>query len=228
MKKNIKYLIAAIVAFFLILIIYRYRKAIFGLFSLFKDEDALKDYFESMGRGQSIGIFILMQIIQVVIFFIPGQPIEIIGGYLFGLLWGTLLSIIGIAAGSAILFVISRALSKNIKTRYTLKSKKSIKLKQMLNGPKVNIIVFFLYLLPGIPKDNLIYICALTAINIESFLFYSMVGRTPGIIMASAVGAEIGNKNLTTLIIYTSIMLVVFIICAINKEKLLNKISSIS
>jgi uncharacterized membrane protein YdjX (TVP38/TMEM64 family) len=227
MRKNIKYLISAIVAFFLILIIYNYREAILELFNVFKSEDNLKDCFRSMGKGKSIGIFILMQIIQVVIFFIPGHPIEIIGGYLFGVSWGTILSVIGIAAGSAILFAISKALNRNIKTRYTLKNKKSIKLKQMLNSTKINIVVFFLYLIPGVPKDNLIYVCALTQISIESFLLYSMVGRTPGIIMASAIGAEIGNKNLTTLIIITAIMTVIFVLCAINRQKLFNKISSI-
>ncbi len=227
MRKNIKYLISAIVAFFLILIIYNYREAILELFNVFKSEDNLKDCFRSMGKGKSIGIFILMQIIQVVIFFIPGHPIEIIGGYLFGVSWGTILSVIGIAAGSAILFAISKALNRNIKTRYTLKNKKSIKLKQMLNSTKVNVVVFFLYLIPGVPKDNLIYVCALTQISIESFLLYSMVGRTPGIIMASAIGAEIGNKNLTTLIIITAIMTVIFVLCAINRQKLFNKISSI-
>ena len=227
MRKNIKYLISAIVAFFLIFIIYNYREAILELFNVFKSEDNLKDCFRSMGKGKSIGIFILMQIIQVVIFFIPGHPIEIIGGYLFGVSWGTILSVVGIAAGSAILFVISKALNKNIKTRYTLKNKKSIKLKQMLNSTKINIVVFFLYLIPGVPKDNLIYVCALTQISIESFLLYSMAGRTPGIIMASAIGAEIGNKNLTTLIIITAIMTVIFVLCAINRQKLFNKISSI-
>ena len=54
--------------------------------------------------------FIAMVFFQVIFAIIPGEPLEICAGYAFGILEGTLLCIIGIALGSAAIFLLVRTL----------------------------------------------------------------------------------------------------------------------
>ena len=61
----------------------------------------------SYGKN-SIIAFIALQVIQVVLFFIPGEIIQIAGGYIFDSLYGSLFSLIGITIGGSIVFSISR------------------------------------------------------------------------------------------------------------------------
>ena len=54
--------------------------------------------------------FVGMTVFQVIIAFVPGEPLEIGAGYAFGAFWGTLLCIIGITLGSLIVFWLVRTL----------------------------------------------------------------------------------------------------------------------
>ena len=47
---------------------------------------------------------------------------------------------------------------------------------------KLNIIVFILFLIPGLPKDVFTYLVPLTDMRMRTFLLLSNVGRIPGIV----------------------------------------------
>ena len=61
----------------------------------------LQQYFASKGIGGWL-IFLVVQILQVVVAMIPGEPIEICAGLLYGPVWGTLSCMLGILIGSLI------------------------------------------------------------------------------------------------------------------------------
>ena len=52
--------------------------------------------------------FVGMVALQVVVAVIPGEPLEIAAGYAFGIFEGTLLCLIGITLGSALVFLFVR------------------------------------------------------------------------------------------------------------------------
>ena len=56
----------------------------------------------------SVLIFIVMQILQIIIFIIPGDVINATGGFLFNLVYGSILSFVGVVIGSITVFYISR------------------------------------------------------------------------------------------------------------------------
>jgi len=55
-------------------------------------------------------VFIGIQILQVVVAAIPGEFVQIAGGYIYGTWLGTLYSITGIVMGSVLVFFIARLL----------------------------------------------------------------------------------------------------------------------
>ena len=105
MKKKSLIILSIIVLIFVCITLYLTREHIMVFYKLITNGEVVKSYLERFGPWAAV-IFFVFQILQVVIFFIPGEVIQAAGGYIFGALGGTLLSFFGIAVGSAILFYI--------------------------------------------------------------------------------------------------------------------------
>lgn len=218
-SKNKSYIILGVIFIFLTFIAYEYYHR---YFLLFKDPVKLKKIIMSYGK-YSIFAFFILQITQVVAFFIPGEIVQIAGGYIYGTLWGSILSLLGITTGSIIVYVISNFYGKPLINKII--SDKDLKFFQrILNLGRVNFIVFLLYLIPGIPKDVLAYICGVSSITFKNFIFYSTLGRMPGIFISAYFGAKINSGNHVTLVFIGILAVVIFIIGIFKGEKIVASI----
>ncbi len=214
LKKYKSHIILSIIAVIFLFVGYEYY---YKYSKILKNSAGIKDYIMSYGK-YGILVFLMMQIIQVVVFFIPGELIQIAGGYIYGTFWGTLLSLAGISIGSIIDYFISSRYGKPFVKK--LVSKKHIWILNKLTGEeddddeykaRMNILIFTLYLIPGIPKDILGYICGISSISFKEFLMLSTLGRTPGIIVSSFFGAKISKDNVLLLVIIAASMAALFL-----------------
>ncbi len=171
----------------------------------------------------SVLIFMLFQVLQVVIAVIPGEIVQIMGGYIFGTFFGTVYSIIGIAAGSIIAFFIARLLGFNL-VRKLVPEKDLKKFDFLINNPLSEIIIFFLFLIPGIPKDTLVYIAGLTPISPLKFLVVSALARLPAQIGSSYIGAHIQEKDYIPVIVVSVTACLLFVIGFLYKDRFIKLI----
>ncbi len=144
--------------------------------------------------------FILMVMFQVVIAFVPGEPLEIGAGYAFGAVEGSLLCLIGITLGSLIVLGLVRKFGvKLVEVFFTFEKIKSAKFMQ--NKKKLALITFLMFFLPGTPKDLLTYLLGLTEIDNKRVLLIVSVARIPSIITSTIGGSFLGTKKYTVAII---------------------------
>ena len=59
-------------------------------------------------------LYVGMCFLQVVVAIIPGEPLEIAGGYAFGAVWGTVLCLIGLFLGSVVIFALVRRFGQSV------------------------------------------------------------------------------------------------------------------
>ena len=109
-------------------------------------------------------IFVLFQILQIVVALIPGEPVEIMGGIMFGSIGGLILCLIGILAGTVIVYYMVRRIGKPLADVF-ISEEKLKKLSFLKNEKKLELLVFILFLIPGTPKDTLTYFVPLTEIK---------------------------------------------------------------
>lgn len=189
---------------------------------LFNNPILLKELILSY-EPYSLVIFILLQILQVVIFVIPGEVVQIAGGYIYGTIGGTTISMMGIALGSTFAFFIANMLGKKHILKFV--SKKHIKfLDKILEYGGNKKIIFVLHLIPGIPKDILGYICGVTEVKFKDFIIYSTLGRIPGIILSTLFGANLVDKNYMFIGIVSAITIFLVLISIFKGEDLMNKL----
>ena len=168
-----------------------------------------------------LAVYLFLQVLQVVVALIPGGVIQILGGVLFGNFWGLILCCAGILVGSAIVFGVVRKFGMPVVEAFI--DRKGIKRFEFLNDvKKVEMVVFILFLIPGMPKDALTYIAPLTKIKASSFLAISMLGRLPAIIMSILFGANLGDGNILSAVIIFLVVAIVGIVGILYNNRLVS------
>ena len=147
----------------------------------------LRDWVLRRGAWAPVAI-ILLEVGQVLLAPIPGQAIGLVSGYLFGVLAGTILGMMGTASGSLIAIWLTRRFGRPLAER--LVPERTLKwLDQMASKRGV---LFFLavFLLPFLPDDMACFAAGLTPIPIPALMLVVLIGRLPGVWVACWLGAQ--------------------------------------
>ena len=138
--------------------------------------------------------FVGMLILQIVVAVIPGEPLEIAAGYAFGAVEGTLLCLAGAFIGRAAVFLLVRRFgTRAVEVFFPLDKLQELSFLQ--NEKKLTWWVFFLFFLPGTPKDLLCYIVGLTNLPLRSWLVISAIAPLPSIITSTIGGNALGMED---------------------------------
>lgn len=160
---------------------------------------AFQNWVGSLGIGGWILLFAI-QYIQIVIAFIPGGPIQVVAGALFGP-WGGLAICFGgmILATATVFYLVSRFGQRVISL---FVEEKDISEYKFLNDEKqLEKLVLLLFFIPGTPKDALTYIFALSKIKMRRFMLLSMLARTPAMVTSLLAGSSVIEGNWTRAVI---------------------------
>ena len=184
-----KLLIVTTVFFSLIIVLSLMSLPYIKLLSEPETQQKLKAWVTSLGIG---GWFLVLciQIIQIVIAFIPGEPIEIVAGVLYGGFGGLFLCLLGCIVASSGVFILSKRFGTPLVAK--LFQKKKLDEFAFLNdAKKLETIVYNLFLIPGTPKDMLTYIVGTTPMKLTQFLVLSTFARIPSVISSAFIGSTI-------------------------------------
>ena len=165
------------------------------------DLDSFEALVQSFGVWGVVFMF-LLQVVQVVLAVIPGEPVELVMGALYGTVWGTLLCIAGIVVGTALIYILVKRLGRNFVEKI-MDWEKFRKLKFLKNPAKRDTLMFFLMFLPGTPKDLLTYFAPFTGISLPRILIIAAIARIPSVITSTYVGSSFAQGNhIQSLILY--------------------------
>lgn len=163
------------------------------LLTMFKSLDSVNAYLEQY-KTASVFVYIGLQALQILISIIPGQPLNFAAGYAYTFWFGYLYSIIGAAIGTILAFYLAKFLGRDA-VHLIFGEEKIAKFIYKLNSKRGFIMVFVLYLIPGLPKDLLAYAAGVSEMRLKSFLIISLVGRSPGMIFSIMIGSMFNNES---------------------------------
>jgi uncharacterized membrane protein YdjX (TVP38/TMEM64 family) len=133
-------------------------------------------------------LFILLQALDAVLL-VWSLPLELAGGFFFGLPLGGVYSILGHALGATFAFFAGRWLDKRWLSR--LAPPESMEFWRRLITRQGALAAFFIYLLPGGPKNFLAYFFGMTRISFPFFLIVTSLARLPATIFMNFQGVQI-------------------------------------
>lgn len=175
-----------------------------------------------------IGILILfgLELAQIVLAILPGEPIEILAGICFGPIWGTIFLMISVFIVTCIIYFLVKKFGRDFIYEFFPKEKvnKLENSKLFKDEKKIELVMIILFLIPGTPKDLLVYIGGLLPIQTSRFLAISTLLRFPSIISSTIAGANIIEGQwkagiLAYIITFAITFIVIFIINKLDKNK---------
>ncbi len=143
---------------------------------------------------------------------LPGLPLTILGGILFGPVWGVVYSITGATAGAGLAFLISRYVSAGfIESQLSHPKWQKLYSGVEKNGWKV---VAFTRLIPLFPFNLLNYALGLTPIKFTHYILTTLVCMLPAcialVVFSSSILDLFNGKSSTELILGIVLMVLVF------------------
>ena len=186
--------------------------------SQFENFDDVVSYLQSY-KWESVPIYILLQIIQIVISVIPGQVFQLAAGYLYTFFPALLLALTGAFLGTAISFYRAKLLGRDFVHMFFGKEKTHDYV-QKLNSKRAYMIVFLIYLIPGIPKDVVSYAAGVSEMKFKPFILLSLTGRLPGMMGSIMIGSMWHKQEYFGMIILGAIAVIAFILCIVFRKKI--------
>jgi len=180
---------------------------------------AFRDTLSSLGVWGFL-LLILIQYIQIVVAFIPGGPIQIVAGILFGSLGGLAVCLTGTLLASLTVFPLVKKIGHKAIALFVNESDIQ-KYSFVNNSKKLEFILLLLFFIPGTPKDALTYIFALTPIKTRRFIFLSVTARLPAMVTSIFAGESVSQGEWVQAAALFAVISVVSLLGLILHRKLL-------
>ncbi|HJJ16175.1 MAG TPA: VTT domain-containing protein [Clostridiaceae bacterium] len=205
---------------------------IFYLFPVMKNLSTIEGqvaFKEKVDNSGVIGLLLLfgLQVAQIFLIIVPGEPIEILSGMCYGGLWGTVFIMVSASIISiAIYFLVRKFGRKFVYDFCDEKKVEKIENSKLFQNPKkIEFIMLILFLIPGTPKDLLVYVAGLLPIKPLKFILISTFARFPSVITSTLAGEQlaIGDWKMSIVlygIILIFVAILVFIINKLDKDKI--------
>jgi len=163
-----------------------------AIWSFFRDQSALRAWLTSFGAWAPLAS-IAVSALQVIFAPIPGQVTGLVSGYLFGVWLGVLYSLIGVMLGTSTILALTRRWGRPLAAKL-VPAAQLVKLDHLVER-RGELLFFLIFLLPFLPDDLTCFAIGLTRLPIGRMLVWITLGRLPGLIVASWMGANARNVS---------------------------------
>lgn len=186
-KSKQNWLVGIGVGFALVTVLILVRQPILDLLAILRDREAIQAYVSGIGVWGPV-ILSLIQLLQVIIAAIPGQPFLVLAGYMYGFPIGLMINLVGSVVASQLAFILARAVGRPVPDRLV----PSAVLERWLPilDQKGLAWLFIFYLVPIFPTDMLNYIAGVSLISPKRFLITTGAGRLPYLIIITLIGSH--------------------------------------
>lgn len=178
--------------------------------TIISEPEIFRMWLDSLGEFDE-AVFILIRSLETIVKFIPAEPLEIGAGYAWGAVRGMLYCIIGNMIGTIAIFALTKKFGdKIINIFFPNRNNKLLAIFNTSN--KIYMLLFTLYLIPGIPKDGLTYLVGLLPVKPIPFMIVTGIARIPSVLSLTICGATLADKQyLISGVIFAATILLAFV-----------------
>ena len=185
-------------------------------------EGGVERLVERVQNAGPAGVLILlgMQFLQIVVAFIPGEVVQLAAGLMYGPWLGALIILVGCVISSTIIYKLVHALGAPF-VQGMVSTEHLEKFRAFEKSGKLDIVVFILFLIPGMPKDVFTYIVPLTDMPYKKFITLTTIGRIPGVVGSTYAAAGFANGEIVGPIIVLVVLAVIAVVAIVFRDKII-------
>jgi len=171
--------------------------------------DRLNAWFDGLGFWAPLAFVVLW--IVACVFFLPGLPITIAGGLVFGALWGTVWTTIGANLGATAAFLVGRYLARSMIEQRVSSSETLQRIDTGVRRQGWRMLLIT-RLVPVFPFNLQNYIYGLTDIKLSTFILVSLPAMLPATIAVNFAAGSIRTGDLGMTFWYLGIAVIFFVL----------------
>ncbi|MCY4305171.1 MAG: VTT domain-containing protein [Aestuariivita sp.] len=162
-------------------------------FSVLRDNRAELLIYRDTNYWELLAFFLLIYFF-IVVFSIPGATIaSVSGGFLFGLVLGTFLSVFAATVGAYFIFVATkRGLGERLSSKIDASEGKIKRISQKLHENEISVLLL-IRLVPIIPFFVANLLPALVGVRSWNFFWTTAIGIIPGVLVYTSIGVGVGE-----------------------------------
>lgn len=168
--------------------------AVLGFLFSSIDMNQISRLLEDIPHGLREILMIVLIAAQIFLAFLPGEPLELAAGFLFGSIGGTLLCLVGSLLGTALVYLLVQRYGKRLVSVF-FKQEQLNEFTGVLKKRNSMLWIFLLFLIPGTPKDIMTYVVSLSNIALGKWLLLTTVGRIPSIVTSTFLSGSLKEGN---------------------------------
>lgn len=164
-----------------------------GLLAWLADARAVRAFVSDhafVSRLAMLGI----NIVQVLLAFLPGEPVELASGYAFGFWEGTALCLVASGLATSMIYWATRRWGWKLVGLFFDRSLFD-RFSWLKSAKRLELIMFIVFLIPGTPKDFLTYFAGLTNMRFLPVVLIATFGRIPSIVTSTITASAVGSGN---------------------------------
>lgn len=177
------------------ILVFWFNEPVMDILRIVGDRESVVAYLDQFGALAPLLLSITL-ILQVIVAAIPGHALMVGGGYVFGFVPAFCINLVTTVIGSQIGFMLARWAGRPFVEKlapvelldkwYDVSAKKGL------------FFFMFAFMLPIFPADVMNYIAGLSSLSARRFFCANLIGRLPGVLLMTAVGAYGFQLSLNT------------------------------
>ncbi len=177
---------------------------------------------ERVQNAGAAGVLILlgMQFLQIIVAFIPGEVVQLAAGLMYGPWLGALIVLVGCVISSTIIYKLVHMLGAPF-VQGMVSTDHLEKFRAFEDSGKLDIVVFILFLIPGMPKDVFTYLVPLTDMPYKKFIVLTTIGRIPGVVGSTYAAAGFASGDVFGPIIVLVALAVIAVVAIVFRDKIM-------
>ena len=171
---------------------------------------------DGMGMGK-FWVLLALQFAQILLVVLPGEPLEVLAGMCYGTVGGTIFILATVFITTTLIFYLVKKYGKSYIEQFFKKEKieKIENSKFFKDSKNIELVMMILFLIPGTPKDLLVYLGGLLPIKSWRFILISTFARFPSTIVGSKIMD--GNVKIIVMVYVATFILAGLVIWLVNK-----------
>jgi len=175
----------------------------------------IRDYIISFEVYAPLIYIVLFTIVPLTLF--PDSILAIAGGMIFGLVNGTIYTMIGAVCGGSLSFYLSRTFGQTL-LKFLLGKHSNLSIEKFKG--KGFLFILFLRLIPLIPFDIISYSAGLSEIKYKGFILATVFGIIPGVLVFTNIGDKSIDIGSDAFYVSLALLIGLIAITVIVKKKI--------
>lgn len=166
-------------------------------------------------------VLLALQLLQIIVAFIPGEVVQVAAGMIYGPWGGSGVILLGCVISSYLIYQLVHRLGQPF-VADMVPLEQLGKIRTFEQSGRLDVMVFILFLIPGMPKDVLTYLVPLTEMPVGRFIAITTVARIPGVFMSTFAAAGIADGQYVQSIAIFVVVALLAVMALVFRKRIMN------